>query len=247
MLNKNCKIIPPKQAMILAAGLGTRMRNLTQNIPKPMVEVAGKPLIDYSISALELVGVEKIVINISYKAEIIKDYLKNHSSSEIILVHEQEPLETGGGIANALAHFNDTPFFCINSDVIWFDKDKNSLELLSENFSEDLDALLLLHPTDSAIGGSGNGDFFLNNNNYLSWRLQANKAPYIYTGIQILRPSLFKNCPKGKFSSLLLYERAMISNPPKIKGILHNGVLLNVGDPEGKKLADEYVTKHFVL
>ena len=248
MLNKNLKIILPKQAMILAAGFGTRMRHLTENTPKPMVEVAGQPLIDYAIQALELVGVEKIVINVSYKAEVIVEYLKNHSSSEIIFVYEKEPMETGGGIANALPHFNNQPFFCVNSDVIWLDnKNLNSLKLLGENFSDELDALLLLHPTDKAVGYEGEGDFFLDDKNYLIRRTPKTHAPYIYTGIQILHQRLFKNSPQGKFSLNILYNEAISANPPRIKGIIHTGILLNVGDPEGKKMAEEYITNCVVL
>src|SRR6266567_2626435 len=134
----------PKQAMILAAGMGKRMGTLTDTIPKPMIEVGGRTLIDRAIDNLEAAGVNKIVVNTSYKAEIIEEHLKKRKSSQIIFSREEVPLETGGGIANALHHFEGDPFFSINGDVIWFDGQLPALQQLAENWDEKLDAVLLL-------------------------------------------------------------------------------------------------------
>jgi len=228
-----------KQAMILAAGLGTRMRPLTDILPKPMINLCNKPLIEYAIDKLQDYGIEKIVVNTSYKAEIIEDYLKN-SFSDIVISREAAPLETGGGIAKALHNFDQEAFFSINSDVIWLDFEYPTLNNLADNFSDDIDILLLLFPTDKAIGYQGNGDFFLQDNGYLRRRQEHEKAPYIYTGIQILRKNIFSDIPQGAFSLNLLYNRAMQASPQRIKGIVHKGDLLNVGDLVGKQAAEEF-------
>ncbi|HEU5047864.1 MAG TPA: nucleotidyltransferase family protein [Rickettsiales bacterium] len=234
----------PKQAMILAAGLGTRMRPLTDSLPKPLVEVAGKPLIDYAIEGLEREGIEKIVVNVSYMADKIVQYLKGRYSAELLFSYEDAPLETGGGIAKALHFFDDKPFFTVNSDVIWIDQGASAIQRMSEMWDNSLDALLLLHPTKDAPGYEGKGDFFADGQGNLTRRTPEGEAPYIYTGIQLLHPRMFVGCPEGKFSINLLYNQAMQSVPPRIRGLVHNGALLNVGDPEGKRLADEYMYKN---
>ncbi len=234
----------PKQAMILAAGLGKRMRPLTDTIPKPLIEVHGSALIDRAIAQLELAGVEKIIVNTSYKADLLEAHLQKYTSPQIILSYEEEPLETGGGIAKALHHFNDMPFFCINGDVIWIDHQSPALKSLAQKWNNDLDAVLLLHPTQTAIGYEGKGDFNVADNGDLIRRESNEKAPYIYTGIQMLHPRLFQGCPAGAFSLNLLYDKAINAFPTKIKAIVHDGVLLNVGDPTGVKLAEEYIKKH---
>ncbi|MEI7669409.1 MAG: nucleotidyltransferase family protein [Pseudomonadota bacterium] len=231
----------PKQAMILAAGLGKRMRPLTDNIPKPMIEVGGKTIIDHAIDRLCEINIEKIVINTSYKAEIIEEHLSKRKFPEIIFSREEEPLETGGGIAKALHNFGNENFFCVNGDVIWFDNGNNALHRLAESINNNLDAVLLLHPKESAIGYEGQGDFFCDESGVLQRRESNEEAPFIYTGIQILNPRLFCDSPKGAFSLNILYNKAISHNTPRIKGIIHQGDLLNVGDVRGKILAEEYM------
>lgn len=231
----------PKQAMILAAGAGKRMGALTDTIPKPMIEVGGRTLIDRAIDNLESAGITKIVINTSYKAEIIEEHLKKRKTSQIIFSREETPLETGGGIANALHYFDGEPFFSVNGDVIWFDSQFSALQRLAEAWHDGLHALLLLHKREDSVGYEGKGDFFADTHGNITRRGSHETAPYIYTGIQLLHPDLFTECPAGVFSLNILYNKALSSTPPTIKAIIHLGELLNVGDPVGKQLAEEYL------
>jgi MurNAc alpha-1-phosphate uridylyltransferase len=231
----------PTQAMVLAAGLGKRMRPLTDSIPKPMIEIAGRRLIDWAIDKLEAAGVTKIVINTSYMAEILEDYLKKRKTSDIIISREATPLETGGGIARALNHFGNDTFFSVNGDVIWLDEEVPALQRIAEAWTPDLDAVLLLHPVKAATGYEGNGDFFVDKEGYITRPQVKESAPYVYTGVQILHPRMFQDCPDGAFSLNLLYNKAMNASPPRIKSVIHDGALLHVGDPKGKKLAEEYI------
>ncbi len=235
----------PTQAMVLAAGLGKRMRPLNNTLPKPMVEVAGRTLIDRAIDRLETAGITKVVVNTSYLADILEAHLRQRPSPKIVFSREAQPLETGGGIARALHHFGGTPFFAVNSDVIWLDKATPALKLLAAHWSDTLDALLLLHPAKAAIGYEGKGDFFLDTQGNIRRRAPDETAPYIYTGIQLLHPRLFADCPSGVFSLNILYNKAMQAMPPRIKGIVYDGELLNVGDPEGQKLAETHILKKF--
>ncbi len=231
----------PKQAMVLAAGLGKRMRPLTDHIPKPMIEVAGRTLVDRAIDQLEAAGVAKVVVNSSYKAEILEAHLAKRTMPEIVFSREVEPLETGGGIAHALGHFGADPFFAINGDIIWVNGNAPALQRLAGHWNEDLDALLLLHPVAAAIGYEGPGDFFVDSKNNLIRRAKDQKAPYVYAGVQMLHPRLFNHCPGGAFSLNVLYDKAMQSAPPRINALIHDGVWLHVGDVAGRDNAEAYL------
>ncbi len=228
--------------MVLAAGLGKRMGSLTEKIPKPMIEIAGRALIDRAIDQLEIAGVTKVVVNTCYKADMLEAYLRRRTSLQILFSREEERLETGGGIANALHHFGNEAFFSVNSDVIWFEQDAPALKLLAQNWDDGLDALLLLHPTKNAVGYEGKGDFFADEAGSLIRRDPEGTAPYIYTGLQILHPRIFAGCPTGAFSLNLLYDKAIHASPPRLKAVIHTGELLNVGDEKGKALAEEHIT-----
>lgn len=231
----------PKQAMVLAAGFGKRMRPFTDTIPKPMVEVAGITLIDHAINHLESAGITKIVVNTHYKAGIVEEHLAKRNTPSISFSREEELLDTGGGIAKALGPFEGNPFFSVNSDVIWFDENISALESLFTIWNDDIDVALLLHPVTKAIGYEGEGDFFADGYGHIRRRKAGEIAPYIYTGIQLLHPRLFLGCPNGPFSINLLYDQAINSKPPRIKAVIHDGALLNVGDPVGKELAEKYM------
>jgi N-acetyl-alpha-D-muramate 1-phosphate uridylyltransferase len=228
----------PKQAMVLAAGRGVRMRPLTDHCPKPMIEVAGRSLIDRALDRLEEAGVEKVVVNTSYKARMLEEHLSKRRYPRIVFSREQEALETGGGIARALHHFGGAPFFAVNGDVIWLDGKVAALARLAGEWEERLDALLLLHPVDRAIGYDGEGDFTLGPGGMLIRRKPQESAPFVYAGVQLLHPRLFEGAPEGAFSLNLLYDRAMSLSPPRIRGLAHEGKWLHVGDPEGVKLAE---------
>ena len=219
----------PSIAMIMAAGLGTRMRPLTNTMPKPLVKVAGKPLIDYALDFLAKSGVQNVVINSHYFAEILEAHLHTHMPSpQIIISRETEVLETGGGIKNALPLLGEQSFFVLNSDVICIDNADNTPALLrlAQHFDEEkMDVLLLLHQVKNAVGYNGAGDFFLTESGALRRRTQNETAPYVFTGIQIIHPRLFANSPDGKFSLNVLYNR----NLERVSAIIHNGEWLHVG------------------
>lgn len=234
----------PKHAMVLAAGLGRRMRPLTYTLPKPMIRVAGRTIVDRAIDQLEAAGVNRIIVNTSYQAEILETHLLKRTSPEIIFSREHAPLETGGGIARALPYFAGKPFFCVNGDVIWQDKHETSaLRQLAEHCADELDAVLLLYPREEVIGYAGNGDFLMDTHGQLTRRQEGEQAPYLYTGIQMLRPTLFANAPEGAFSLNRLYNEALATSPPRIKGVIYQGDLLHVGDPESLDLAEKYFSR----
>lgn len=214
------------------------MRPLTDHMPKPMIEVAGRSMIDRALDRLVEAGVEHIVVNTAYKAEMLEQHLSKRLPPPVFS-REETALETGGGIRNALPLFKHEPFFAVNGDIIWLDGNTPALQRLAQSWEDELDALLLLHPVETAVGYSGAGDFFLSASEGLSRRGEKESAPYVYAGVQLLHPRLFSGAPEGVFSLNILYNRAMASAPQRIKAIVHEGEWLHVGDIAGKKQAEE--------
>jgi len=232
----------PKKAMIMAAGLGTRMRPLTNYMPKPLVKVSEKPLIDYALDFLSTSGISEIVVNSHYFAEMLEEHLQSHHlAQQITISREDEVLETGGGIKKALSILGNSPFFVLNADVICVDGSPPALTRLAENFdAEKMDTILLLHEVEKAVGYSGKGDFFINDNGTLRRRTENEIAPYVFTGIQIIHPRLFVGAPDGKFSLNELYNRDL----KRIGAIIHNGDWLHVGSPSELSEAEDYFHKN---
>jgi N-acetyl-alpha-D-muramate 1-phosphate uridylyltransferase len=228
------------QAMVMAAGLGTRLRPLTLSRPKPMVQVAGKMLVDYALDMLAAHEVQRTVVNTHYLAEMLESHLKMRATPHILISREEEVLETGGGILKALPLLGDSPFFVMNSDVICVDNaGASSLQQLAQHWqNENMDALLLLHPVEKAIGYDGAGDFFLERNGVLTRRAGQPSAPFVFTGVQLLHPRLLAGAPRGKFSLNLLYDRDLT----RIRGLVHQGDWLHVGDAAGLAKAEAYFT-----
>lgn len=233
----------PRQAMVLAAGLGRRMRPLTDTIPKPLIDVAGRSLVDRAIDRLQEAGVERVVVNTSYLAELLEAHLRKRALPRIIFSREAEPLETGGGIAQALMHFAGAPFFAVNGDIIWLDGKISALQRLATGWNDGLDALLLLHPVKQAVGYDGKGDFFLTESGGLIRRKPDEEAPYVYAGVQMLHPRLFEGHPGGAFSLNLLYDKAMNARPARIAAMVHDGQWLHVGDVQGLQAAEARLRK----
>lgn len=237
-----------RKAMVLAAGLGTRMRPLTDTLPKPLIPVAGKALIDRTLDWLAESGVTEAVVNSHYKASMIAAHLEKRQHPVIHLSHEADILETGGGIKNALPLLGDEPFFCINSDVICIDGAKPALHRLEKAWDENrMDALLLLHPVEKAIGYKGPGDFLLTPDG-LRRRLDEHSVPLVFTGIQMLHPRLFENAPAGAFSLNVLYNRAMHKDGTlsRVASVIHEGEWLHVGDLEGLAEAEKFLNRRAV-
>lgn len=218
--------------MVLAAGLGKRMRPLTDNLPKPLVPVAGRTLLDRVLDRVEAAGIERAVINLHYFQDIMEAHLADRRSPRIELSPEPDLLETGGGVKNALPRLGREPFYVANADVLWLDGTSPALKRLARAWNDEtMDALLLLHPTVTAIGYDGVGDYFADPLGRLHRRRGAELAPFIFAGVQIIHPRLFANAPDGAFSLNRLYDRA--EEAGRLWGLRHDGLWFHVGTPQG--------------
>src|SRR5690349_15385561 len=200
----------PRTAMVLAAGLGTRMRPLTDTKPKPLIAVAGRPLLDHVLDRLADAGVDRAVVNVHYLAEQIIAHTAGRQRPRVTLSDERGLLlGTGGGVTKALPELGAAPFFHINSDTIWIDGVTPNLTRLAQAFDAAvMDALLLLAPTTGSIGYSGRGDFTMATDARLTRRGEREVAPYVFAGAAILSPALFKDAPQGEFPLTDLFDRA---------------------------------------
>ncbi|MCW8915119.1 MAG: nucleotidyltransferase family protein [Magnetovibrio sp.] len=225
----------PRSAMVLAAGLGTRMRPLTNTTPKPLIDVAGKTLLDWALARIEDAGVTNAVINTHYLGQQIKDHIQNRVTPTITLSPEDPVLETGGGIEQALSHLGAEPFFVCNSDGLWLDGETNSLTRLAEMWSDtDMDGVLLLHDPRRTLGYDSDGDFVINEDSRLTRKRDAGEdAPaYVFTGVQLLHPRLFDSAPGGVYSLNVLYNKALKQG--RLYGLIHDGEWFHVGTPEAR-------------
>jgi len=222
----------PRTAMVLAAGFGTRMRPLTDTMPKPLVRVDGKALIDHVLDRLAAVGVERAVVNVHHFAEQIERHLAAREKPRVVISDERERiLGTGGGVAKALGALGDAPFFDVNADTIWIDGVKPNLERLAEAFdAERMSALLLLAPTAGSVGYAGRGDFTMDAEGRLLRRGERNVAPFVYAGAAVLSPALFAGAPPGEFPLTLLFDRAAAAG--RLFGLRLEGLWMHVGTPE---------------
>jgi MurNAc alpha-1-phosphate uridylyltransferase len=227
-------------AIVLAAGLGKRMRPLTDTLPKPMVEVGGKRLIDHTLDWLAAAGIRHAIVNTHYLAPLLEAHLKTRTLPQVTISHEESLLETGGGIAKALPMLGNEPFFAVNSDTICINGATHALARLADAWNDDaMDALLLLHPIKTAVGYDGSGDFSLAGDGCVIRKQAGAPAPYVFTGVQMLHPRLFADAPKGAFSMNLLYDRGRQNDGklPRIHALVHDGKWLHVGTPESIPLA----------
>ncbi len=234
----------PQCAMVLAAGFGKRLRPITEKIPKPLVMVHGRTLIDRTIDRLEDAGVAKIVVNVHHLGEQISTHLGKRKSPEIVISREPEILNTGGGIANALPLLGDQPFFASNADTLWLNGTQDALKRMIEQWDPDrMDALLMLHSTVEAYGYAGRGDFCADPLGVLTRRPENEVSPYLYTGVQILHPRIFDGVEDDAFSMNLLYDKAMESE--RLYGMVHDGEWFHVGTPEGLADAEAYMEQRY--
>jgi len=218
-------------AMVMAAGMGKRMRPLTATMPKPMVRVAGKPLIDHALDRLGEAGVARAVVNVHYLADALEAHVSERDAPKVVISDEREALlETGGGMIKAQTHLPD-PFFCLNADNIWLDGPRNAFADLSTRWDpEKMDALLLLVGHARAANFSGPGDFHMDPNGKLSRRKAGRIAPFIYTGIQLISHRLLRDAPEGKFSTNILWSRAIEEG--RLYGVSFTGQWFEVGTPQ---------------
>jgi MurNAc alpha-1-phosphate uridylyltransferase len=226
-----------KKAMVLAAGYGTRLMPLTERMPKPLVPVAGKPMIEYALERLLAYGIEEVVVNVSHHKEQLMDYLSAFKSLSFKISEEAEPLETGGGLKQALPLLGNEPLFTINSDIIWFDEMETALERLAQNWDDaKMDFLLLAQSKAKAVGhDKGEDHLFIKRENTIGWNEP--DAPYIIAGIGILHPRVLLNAPEGKFSVKILWHQALAQN--RLFCLPHHGQWFQTGTIEDIKKAEE--------
>jgi MurNAc alpha-1-phosphate uridylyltransferase len=227
----------PARAMVLAAGLGLRMRPLTDTRPKPMIEVLGRTMLDRALDHLEIAGVAECVVNTHYLGEVIAKHLAGRTDPRITISHEDTLLDTGGGVARALSKLGAEPFFVVNADVVWLDGRRPALLRLARAWdAEKMDACLMVHATVRAIGYDGPGDFTLDPLGTLKRRRENHVAPFVFTGVQMLHPRLFAGAPQGAFSLNRLYDRA--EEAGRLFAIVHDGEWFHVGTPDSLAAAE---------
>ena len=230
--------------MVLAAGLGTRMRPLTDRIPKPLVEVAGRALITHVLDRLEAAGVAETVVNVHHHADQVERLLAARTAPPRVIVSDErgQLLETGGGARKALPHFGDAPFLAINSDTIWIEGVRPNLLRLGDVFDpERMDALLLLASTTASVGYDGIGDFTMDAEGRLTRRAERCVAPFVYAGACVLTPALFAGTPEGAFSLNRIFDRA--AERDRLFGVRLEGVWMHVGTPEAILEAEDAIRR----
>lgn len=229
----------PKSAMVLAAGLGTRMRPLTDLVPKPMVRLQNKPLIGHVLDRIAEAGMAQAVVNVHHHADQIIDHLKGRERPRILISDEREGLlDTGGGVVKALPTLGPEPFLIHNSDSTWIEGVQPSLVTLARSFDpERMDALLLLALGSASIGYEGRGDFMMSPDGLLQRRPERELVPFVYSGVCIAHPRLFSEAPQGAFSLNLLFDRAIEQR--RLYGVRLEGTWIHVGTPAALAEADQ--------
>jgi MurNAc alpha-1-phosphate uridylyltransferase len=223
----------PETAMVMAAGIGKRMRPLTATRPKPLIQVAGQPLLDHVFDRLRSAGIKRAVVNVHYLADALEAHLKNRVKGVDIIVSDERDqlMETGGGIVKARDLIGDKPFVVANADNLWVDGPADTIKLLASRWDDEvMDALLLMVPLARAHNHGGLGDFHLDANGRITGRRKPGRvAPFVYTGVQILSPRVIHDWPEGPFSTNLFWNRAIEAG--RAYGFVHQGLWFDVGTP----------------
>lgn len=229
----------PTTAMVLAAGLGTRMRPLTDHMPKPMVPVAGKPLLDHVLDRLAEVNVTTAVVNVHYLPDQIIQHVKSRATPRVTISDERDVvLGTGGGVVKALPLLGDAPFYHLNADTMWLDGVQSNLSRLADAFDPArMDILLLMAPTADSIGYSGAGDYAMLTDGSLRKRKEHEVVPFVYAGAAILSPAIFKNAPSGEFSLTKMFDAA--NEQGRLFGLRLEGLWMHVGTPDAVHAAED--------
>ena len=229
----------PHTAMIMAAGLGKRMRPLTATKPKPLIEVGGRALLDHVLERLRVAGVKKVVVNVHYLADALEAHLasRNHGLEVVISDERDLLMETGGGLIKAAPLIDCDPFLALNSDNLWIDGPADTLKLLASQWDgTKMDALLLLVPLARAENHNGMGDFHMGRTGRLRRRERSRVAPFVFTGIQMVSKRLLKDAPEGPFSTNILWDRAIEEG--RCFGAVHQGLWFDVGTPKSIELTE---------
>jgi MurNAc alpha-1-phosphate uridylyltransferase len=225
--------------MVLAAGLGTRMRPLTDKMPKPLVSVAGKPLLDHVLDRLVEAGVATAVVNVHYLPDQIVQHVKSRTKPRVIISDERDMvLGTGGGVVKALPLLGDAPFYHLNADTMWIDGVQPNLLRLAEAFDPArMDILLLMAPTANSIGYAGSGDYAMLTDGALRKRKEHQVVPFVYAGAAIISPTVFKDAPSGEFSLTKMFDAA--NEQERLFGLRLEGLWMHVGTPDAVAAAEE--------
>jgi len=228
-------------AMLMAAGLGKRMRPLTATRPKPLVKVAGKALMDHALDRLAAGGIKTVVVNVHYLADTVEAHLKTRKDMDFRISDERAKLlEGGGGLPHASPLLGKKPFICANSDNLWIDGPAETLGMMQRLWdSERMDALLLLVPLARANCHSGPGDFHMDANGRLTRRKIAHVAPFVFTGVQILSPRLLVDPPADVFSTNIFWNRAIAAG--RLYGAVHQGLWFDVGTPQAIPVVESMI------
>jgi N-acetyl-alpha-D-muramate 1-phosphate uridylyltransferase len=231
--------VHPTKAMVLAAGLGVRMRPLTDKTPKPLIEVAGQSLLDHVLDKLGGAGVSEAVVNVHYLPDQIIEHTRGRSRPRVIISDERDVvLGTGGAVVKALPLLGNAPFFHVNADTMWIDGVRPNLARLAETFDPArMDILLLMAPTTSSIGYNGRGDYSMLPDGALRKRRELQVVPFVYAGAAIMSPSLFAEAPTGEFSLTKMFDRA--NEQERLFGLRLDGVWMHVGTPDAVAAAEE--------
>jgi len=234
-----------RNAMVLAAGLGTRMRPLTDTLPKPLVKVDGKALLDHVLDRLAEANVGTAVVNVHHMADQIEAHLKGRTRPPIAISNERDLLlDTGGGVVKALPLLGPAPFFHMNSDTLWIEGVTPNLPRLAAQFTDEMDILLLLASTTASIGYEGRGDFVMAPDGRLARRAERQVAPFVYAGAAMMRPSLFADAPHGKFSLNRMFDRAMDAG--RLHGLRLEGTWMHVGTVGAIKAAEAAISESVI-
>ncbi|PYF02359.1 MurNAc alpha-1-phosphate uridylyltransferase [Rhodopseudomonas faecalis] len=230
--------VTPTKAMVLAAGLGLRMRPITETMPKPLVRVAGKPLLDHVLDKLAEAGVADAVVNVHYLPDQIINHVAGRSAPKVTISDERDQvLGTGGAVVKALPLLGTAPFFHLNADTMWIDGAQPNLKRLADTFDPArMDILLLMAPTANSIGYSGRGDFAMTPDGTLRKRKELEVVPFVYAGVAILSPQLFNDAPAGEFSLTDIFDR--VGEQGRLFGLRMEGVWMHVGTPEAIAAAE---------
>jgi MurNAc alpha-1-phosphate uridylyltransferase len=230
-------------AMVLAAGLGKRMRPLTDVVPKPLVRLKSKPLIDHVLDRLAAGGIKRAVVNVHYLPDLIEAHLASRTNPAIIISDERDALlDTGGGVVRALPLLGDAPFLIHNSDSVWIEGVGSNIARLIQAFDPDrMDSLMLLALGATSLGYDGHGDFAMDADGVLSRRGERREAPFVFTGVSIAHPRLFEDAPKGAFSLNTLWDRAI--DRGRLLGLRLEGAWMHVGTPQSVEEAERWIDR----
>lgn len=230
-------------AMVLAAGLGTRMRPLTDTVPKPLVPLKGKPLLDHVLDRLAESGITRAVVNVHYLADQIEAHLATRTAPEIAISDERGLLlDTGGGVVHALPLLGHTPFLIHNSDSVWMEGVGSNIARMKAAFDpERMDSLLLLALGAESLGYDGRGDFVMASDGALERRSEGRESPFVFAGVSIVHPRFFEGAPEGRFSLNTLWDRAMARG--RLYGLRLEGTWMHIGTPEAVADAERWIDR----